>query len=127
MNSERIILANYENIQEANHYANLLTSEGISCEIGAFAETQTPKYERSSSFQLLVEAKDEFMARVLINSDVYGTGKSWFDTGLFDRLHLAQAPRGQIQRDAPHAQRIWTIWSDSYLDHGINMRRLVFR
>ncbi|MEM6800654.1 MAG: hypothetical protein AAF696_04575 [Bacteroidota bacterium] len=69
MNSERIILANFENIQEANHYAKLLNSEGISCEIDSFAKKQSPNFGTSSSFQLCVEAKDELMARILISSD----------------------------------------------------------
>lgn len=88
MNSERTILANYENIQVANHYANLLVSEGISCSV----EALTTHYKNRQLFSypvvyiLKVAEADEALARVILQSD-----DPWF-------LPQIQAPIGHQYR-----------------------------
>lgn len=88
MNTERIILANYENIHIANHYANLLTSEGISCSVEGI-NTYPEKGDRSQTpiiYILKVSAKQEGIARTLLQSD-----DPWF-------LPQIQAPISQQYR-----------------------------
>lgn len=70
MNTERIILANYENIHVANHFANLLTSEGISCSVEGI-KPQPASGDRTQAsviYILKVCNKDEGIARVLLQS-----------------------------------------------------------
>ncbi|MEL6251285.1 MAG: hypothetical protein AAFR87_04670 [Bacteroidota bacterium] len=70
MKSERIILANFENIHEANHFANLLLSEGINCEV--IKEEGLPGFLKHAPilqiFQLKIAQEDEFMARVILQT-----------------------------------------------------------
>ena len=88
MNSERIILANFENIHEANHFANLLLAEGINCEV--IKEEGLPGLLRHASpfqsFQLQISPEDEFMARVILQ-----TQDPWF-------MPQVQTPIGQQYR-----------------------------
>ncbi|MDW3648568.1 MAG: hypothetical protein R8P61_15990 [Bacteroidia bacterium] len=88
MNSERIILANFENIHEANHFANLLLTEGINCEV--IKEESLPGFLKHASllqaFQIRISPEDEFMARVILQ-----TQDPWF-------MPQVQTPIGQQYR-----------------------------
>jgi len=88
MHSERIILANYENIQVANHYANLLNSEGISCAVESFIpeENEKDSFPPQTIYLLKVDERDQSIARILLQSD-----DPWFQPQI-------QAPIGHQYR-----------------------------
>ena len=63
--------------------------------------------------------------RVVVDADADRRGKVTFHRIAITRLQLAQAPRREVTRNTPHAERIRAVRGDGDLDHRVDLGGIV--